>query len=328
MPKVSVVMAVYNGEKDLAAAIDSILSQTLSDFEFLIVDDGSHDSSAAIIQSYAERDRRIRFFPLERNIGQGDARNVGFFAARGEFVAGMDHDDISLPQRLEQQAAILQSRLEVGAVGTAYRVVRLDQARAPYEISLPTGHALIVFYRYFRLTLCGASVMYRRDILQAAGGNSPGIRRADDLALQQKLLWEQRITFANLPEVHYIYRIHEQTLSEIDAKDGFPHKIASRRAMVERLLGEGQEHIVPLLSQVPYVQKMSWAERRELKQALTRIADALIDHGLIDASDRPLLRHAINRRLEKSSPRRWRQFCHWRRYRLPALYPDLLKSEP
>ena len=102
-------MPVYNGEKYLAEAIESILTQTFADFEFVIVDDGSQDGSAAIIRDYAKRDERIRVIRHERNQGVTTARNSGIAASRGEFIAAMDHDDISLPQRLEKQVDFLQS---------------------------------------------------------------------------------------------------------------------------------------------------------------------------------------------------------------------------
>ena len=102
-------MPVYNGEKYLAEAIDSILAQTYADFELLIVDDGSTDCSAEIIRSYEPRDSRISFKQLERNSGQGPALNAGLEMASGEYITNMDCDDISFPQRLEKQAAFLQS---------------------------------------------------------------------------------------------------------------------------------------------------------------------------------------------------------------------------
>ena len=328
MPVVSVVMPVYNGEKYVAKAIDSVLSQSLSDLELLIVDDGSTDFSADIIRLYAKRDDRIRVFPLEQNVGRGDARNLGFSAAQGAYIAGMDCDEVSLPHRLERQLEFLEAHPEIGAVGTAYHVIFADQPRTSYDAFLPARHAVIELYRYFRLTLCGASVMYRRELLQAAGGNPPNTREADDLALQLKLLWEAGITFANLREVHYIYRVDEDSHSEKDAKLGFPREKALRQMMLERLLGKYPEYILESLNKLRSGKNFTKRERRAAKRALCHIAEALIERGLVDASDRSLMSHAIDRALEGFTPRRWQQFCHWRRRRLPSLYPDLLKSIP
>ena len=103
-------MPVYNGEKYVGEAIDSILAQTFSDFELIIVDDGSQDRSAEVIREYEKRDERIRFLRHERNRGEAAARNRGLDAATGDYIAAMDCDDLSLPQRLEEQVRYLQSQ--------------------------------------------------------------------------------------------------------------------------------------------------------------------------------------------------------------------------
>ena len=142
-PLVSVVMPLYNGERYLAEAIESILSQTFADFEFIIVDDGSTDGSAGIIRDYAARDSRVKVKQLARNSGEAAARNAGIALARGQFVAGMDSDDISLPDRLRAQASFLENNPEVGAVGVHSRVV-FEDAQPSYIREPEQGHALIM----------------------------------------------------------------------------------------------------------------------------------------------------------------------------------------
>ena len=117
MPAVSVVMPVYNGEKYVAEAIESILAQTFTDFEFIIVDDGSRDRSPEIISDYERRDDRIRFLAFEQNKGRAAAKNLGIEAATGQYIAGMDSDDVSLPQRLEKQVDFLRANPDIGVVG-------------------------------------------------------------------------------------------------------------------------------------------------------------------------------------------------------------------
>ncbi len=115
MPKISVIMPVYNGEKYLKEAIDSILAQTYADFEFIIIDDGSSDSSPEIVKSYA--DKRIRFYANEENMGVARTLNRGLDLATGEYIARMDADDISLPKRFEKQAKYLDKHPKVGVLG-------------------------------------------------------------------------------------------------------------------------------------------------------------------------------------------------------------------
>ena len=113
-PKVSVVMSVYNGERYLRAAIDSILNQTFSDFEFIIVDDGSVDLSADVVRSY--KDSRIRFFKQE-NSGLAAALNRSIELAKGEYIARMDADDISHPSRLQVQYDYMRAHPDVDILG-------------------------------------------------------------------------------------------------------------------------------------------------------------------------------------------------------------------
>jgi glycosyltransferase involved in cell wall biosynthesis len=120
-PKVTVLMSVYNGEKYLREAIDSILNQTFMDFEFLIINDGSTDSTVEILQSYD--DPRIKIINNVENIGLTKSLNKGLRIARGTYIARMDCDDISLPERLEKQINYLNAHPEVGVLGTAYRLI-------------------------------------------------------------------------------------------------------------------------------------------------------------------------------------------------------------
>ena len=124
MPAVSVIMPVYNGERFLAEAIESILEQTFTDFELLIVDDASQDGSLQIIREYAARDDRILVIPSESNLGIADARNLGIRRAIGDYITTMDCDDISLPRRLQMQ---------VDLPGVQRRSRRRRNWRAGYE---------------------------------------------------------------------------------------------------------------------------------------------------------------------------------------------------
>src|SRR6185369_4386478 len=107
VPLISVVLPVYNGEKYLAEAIDSILGQTLTDFELIIIDDGSTDNSLAILKQYKQRDNRIRLIARE-NRNLATTLNDLIDLAQGEWVARMDQDDIALPHRFEKQLQWLE----------------------------------------------------------------------------------------------------------------------------------------------------------------------------------------------------------------------------
>ena len=115
MPEISVIMSVYNGERYLAEAINSILDQSNKDFEFIIIDDGSEDDSSRIVKTY--NDSRI-VFAQQSNKGLAAALNMGLKIARGKYVARMDADDISLPMRLDTQYRFLEEHRECVCVGS------------------------------------------------------------------------------------------------------------------------------------------------------------------------------------------------------------------
>lgn len=121
-PLVSVIMSVYNGEKYLSEAISSILDQSFSDFEFIIINDGSTDASEKIIQSFA--DLRIVYLPNPENKGLIFSLNRGLSVARGKFIARMDADDISHPDRLSEQTSYLQSHTNVVVLGTHHAEIQ------------------------------------------------------------------------------------------------------------------------------------------------------------------------------------------------------------
>ena len=118
--KVSCILRVYNGEKYIREAIDSILNQTYKDFEFIIIDDGSTDNSVKIIESY--KDSRIKLYKNEKNMGLSYATNRGIELAKGEYIALVDHDDVYYNTRLEKQVKYLDENMDVGAVSACSSV--------------------------------------------------------------------------------------------------------------------------------------------------------------------------------------------------------------
>lgn len=124
MPEISVVMPVYNGEEFLSEAIESILGQSFSDFEFIIVcEHGSNTESLKIVERYASEDKRIRPIYNDKRLGISASLNVGLKAATGKYIARMDGDDISGKRRFEVQRLFLDTYPEIGVLGSAYKVI-------------------------------------------------------------------------------------------------------------------------------------------------------------------------------------------------------------
>jgi glycosyltransferase involved in cell wall biosynthesis len=125
MPHISVLMPVYNGERYLREAIESVLKQTFQDFEFLIINDGSQDDSDMIIQSF--HDKRIRYLINEKNLGLPKTLNKGLAAAQSPFIARFDCDDIMHPERLEKQCRFMKENPDVGVCGSAVQLIGKNQ---------------------------------------------------------------------------------------------------------------------------------------------------------------------------------------------------------
>lgn len=203
MPKVTVLMSVYNGEKYLKEAIDSILAQTFRDFEFLIINDASTDSTKSIILSC--HDPRIRYIENEANIGLTRSLNKGISLAKGEYIARMDADDVSLPARLEKQVQFLDSREGVGLLGTSW--LSINDVGLLLSVNKACGGA------YAAHSMCHGSVMIRKSTLEKAGGYRPCFKYAQDYDLWLRL--SEVCEADNLSETLYKLRLHSGSISSL-----------------------------------------------------------------------------------------------------------------
>ncbi len=310
MPLISVNMPVYNGERFLAAALESVLAQTFSDFEFIIVDDGSRDRSVEIIRAYEARDSRILLAQSQRNLGGAAARNLALALSSGEFIALMDCDDVCRPERLERQLDFLRARPDIGVLGAGARAV--DQQLKPlYDFDLPQRHALIVFNLFLGSFLIHPTVMIRRELLEAVGGYEPGRRTAIDTELWSRLIWRTR--FANLPETLLLYRRHEAQNSTTRDAELTAEAWQPRERLLKRLWGEAPRQSLWRFQRMREDEKLSWLQRRRARDDLGRLLEALIEQGAIDEDDRADLAAHAKARLEATMPRRWQRLLHWRR---------------
>lgn len=203
-PKVSVVTTVYNGERYVDRAIPGILGQTFTDFEWILVDDGSQDRTPEILRELASRDTRVRVFSPGR-LGLTVAANYGLAQARGEYIARQDFDDRSYPARLQRQVTLLDTNPEIGVVGCYY--VLVDENRGERYVRMPpTEHADILLAMAKSIPLANTVATFRRKVWEEAGGY-PEVADLEDQLLwlkAAKLGWR----FANIPEVlgeHFVH---------------------------------------------------------------------------------------------------------------------------
>lgn len=207
-PRISVVMPVWNGEAYLREAMDSILSQTFTDFEFIIVDDGSTDGTAEILQSY--RDERIRIVQ-EGRLGFVGAVNRGVAAARTEWIARQDADDVSLPARLKKQWETIRKQpaavfcyIDIKAIG--------DQSRIERQPRLPRSRALVTLKNCFQCPVCVGAALIKRSTFLDAGGYREEEFPAEDYAFVSRVLMLGEVV--GVPQQLYKIRAHDAQISQ------------------------------------------------------------------------------------------------------------------
>ena len=204
-PRVSVLMTTYNGAKFIGESIDSILCQTFSDFEFIIVDDASTDNTPDLIAAYD--DSRIRYDRLERNVGVVGARNHAIELARGTYIAPLDHDDLARPTRLARQAAWLDENPDVVMVSSEFRVLENGRLYSAYQPFLGTPREAVPFFLHLRNGIPYSSIMFRASSVERLGTVfREDYKYVDDFDLYHRLLPLRSIDW--IPEPLTIYRVH------------------------------------------------------------------------------------------------------------------------
>ena len=219
MPKVTVLMPVYNREKYLREAIDSILSQTFTDFEFLIVDDGSTDNSLEIINSYS--DSRIRLIRNSANLGISKSLNIGLSESLGDYVARMDSDDISLPNRLQEQIEFLNQNPDITVLGSHMNFIDMHGQNLEHLNYLPSyslSHQEIVYAMLYSIPFAHPSVIFKRlEVLKIGGYRL--LKEWESVSTEDYDLWlrvaARNYELANLSEFLMHYRNHPKSLTQI-----------------------------------------------------------------------------------------------------------------
>lgn len=212
-PRVSVVMPIYNGAAFLALSIDSVLAQTLRDFELILVDDGSTDGTGEIIRRYAALDPRI--VPIAKaNSGISDTLNQGLAAARADWIARLDSDDLMLPERLARQLAFVAANPDLIAAGSYYEII--DTAGQSHGTRLPLPRTRDELEEFLAarepLSFLHPSMLYRRRAALDLGGYDKRAEPAEDVDLFARMLATGAPILIQ-PEVLLRYRVHANTIS-------------------------------------------------------------------------------------------------------------------
>src|SRR5688572_6223180 len=209
MPKVSVIMPVYNGEKFVQDAINSILNQTFSDFELIVINDGSNDSSLQAISSY--NDPRILLINNVVNTGLPNVRNQGLYISRGQYIAWLDCDDVSVPERLEKQVKFLDKNPRVGMCGSW---IQMLSSGNNLVVQFPSDPEFIRAQMLFSNCFANSTTMMRADCSREIN-----LRFDQSHYLSQDYGFWVRIPrswkLTNIPEILTIYRLHTNQVTAL-----------------------------------------------------------------------------------------------------------------
>ena len=213
-PEVTVLMSVYNGERFLVECIDSIVNQTFTNFEFIIINDGSTDGTGAILERYAQVDDRM-YIHHQENLGLIASLNKGCRLARGKYIARMDSDDVSLPDRLKMQVHFLDKNPDIGVVGTDFNMIASDGTvwNPPKFFDVPTEPNFVKWKLYFSCCVCHPSIMVRKTVYSHLSGYRDEFIHAEDYDFFLRAVSYTKIS--NLPHVLYKLRKHESNVTTI-----------------------------------------------------------------------------------------------------------------
>lgn len=289
-PLISVVMPLYNAERFVGESIESLLAQTLSDFELIVIDDCSTDGSAAVVEELQRRDPRITLLHNERNAGAAGTRNRGIDAARGEFIAFLDADDISIPERFEKQIALFKAHPEVEVCGSYYLIFndRTGRDHGRYD-RLPITPEEIRCQVFFSNPLGMSTIMLRADALRKTG------IRFRNCVCEDYKLWadlSDRLVMANIPECLILYRQWEEQTSarhrqrQVESALEIQRELFARRTGIE--LSEAETRMLSHFTLCPEL-----AERDELpflRHLLLRLHKAVRRH---ESRDSRQFRHML-----------------------------------
>lgn len=284
-PAVSVLMPVYNGEKYLAEAIESILNQSFDDFEFIIIDDGSTDGTAAILAKYERKDARICIHH-QTNQGVIAALNKGIKLTQGKYIARMDADDVSLPERLARQVDFLETHPEIGVLGTLVQIMD-GTGNTFYTWPFFTQHGALRWCLCFFCPIMHPTAMMRRQIVEWAGGYSSDMVHAEDYDLWQRLSGMTRLS--NLPDVLLHLRIHDTNVSNVHSSEQRRNSVRISNLMISNILNE--EVPIDKVQRLWDKEFQTASDVRPVAELVYRLYQAIVSNGELS----PIEKQAIRR---------------------------------
>jgi len=273
IPRVSVVMSVYNGEEYVCKAIDGILGQSYKDIEFVIIDDGSTDDTRLLLQNY--NDLRIKVTWNSKREGLTKALNKGIQMASGEYIARQDADDISMYDRLEKQVNYLERNQEIALLGTAVKVID-SEGNHLQDIEYPLRHPFICQALKKYNCFCHGSVVFRKRCFDEIEGYREAFTTAQDYDLWLRL--SEKYQVANLPDRLYKYRFTPSSLTFRKIFDQTRMAAFARKAVLIR--DEGLSEASLMNQMHTYLDSpITLSEKKDITQSYRPWGQLLLKHN-------------------------------------------------
>lgn len=294
MPKVTVLMSVFNGGRMLERSVQSVLSQNFADFEFLIVDDCSQDTTGEYLRGVAARDSRVQVIHNKENIGLTRSLNKGLSKAKGEYVARHDSDDISLSGRLAMQVTFLDGHPDVGVLGAAYETVNLQGKSINKQVP-PDAHPSIVW------KLCTGCnpiahplAMFRADVVRNAGGYDENCYAGQDYELWSRLMFATR--FANLKDVLLQRVVHDAQISYTHQQTQRENAVRVMQRTARVLLGRelSDEDRMALLGVSNFAREASHANLKRAMPLQIEYYEAVAERLNLSRLERAKMRESVS----------------------------------
>lgn len=260
-PIISVVIPAYNAEKYLGQSVESILAQTFTDLEILIIDDGSTDKTLEIANGFT--DPRIRVITNPHNLGLATSCNIGIKTAKGDFIARQDADDWSHPERFEKQLAFMRENSQVGVLGTSRQTTNEEDEihnQKPMLENVAFDNLLL------RNSIIHGSVMIRRSVLEQVNGYDEWFTICEDYDLWLRIANGISL-IRNLPEFLYVYRVHDQSMSKKDPTSTKLYRLAAVNKSKGNLTDEIRTEVAEKGIET-YRQHLSATNQLQLTQSL------------------------------------------------------------
>jgi len=268
-PEISVLLCVFNGEAYLAECLESILNQSFTNFEFIIVNDGSTDRSFEILTDFAQKDHRIKLINKIENSGITASVTEGLKHCRGKYIARMDQDDVSLPDRFLKQHLYLESNPQIDVLGSSLAFIDQDGKLTGKTLIRPTDPLVIRLQMYYRCVIHNPSVLMRAAYYKKYNRDSQEkeYRAADDYSFW--LRENSRHMYANLEEPCLLYRIHQKQTSSEKSRLQMDETLRSAQLAYHELIG--RQIPIDVIESFYYIKRVTIADPDKVKLGLRTI---------------------------------------------------------